>query len=81
MSFLATGFLPFSPLNKERWRANGEEKNEEIREGRQQTDRQREEKLGWVTDIISVLVRLMEPWPASSGCQQASGWQIESGTE
>ncbi len=36
-----------------------------------QTDRERE-RLGWVTDIISVLLRLMEPWPASSGCQQAS---------
>lgn len=34
-----------------------------------QTER---ERLGWVTDIISALVRLIEPWPASSGCQQAS---------
>ncbi len=41
MSFLASGFLPFSLLNKKRCRATGEEKNEEISEGRQQTDRQR----------------------------------------
>lgn len=25
-----------------------------------------------MTDIISVIVQLMEAWPASSGCQQAS---------
>lgn len=41
MSFLASGFLPFSPLNKKQWRVNGEEKNEEISEGRQQTERER----------------------------------------
>lgn len=29
------------------------------------------ERLGWVTDIISVPVQLMEDWPASSGCQQS----------
>lgn len=45
MSFLASGFLPFSPLHKKPGRLNGEEKNEEISEGRQQTDRQREESL------------------------------------
>lgn len=43
-------------------------KNEEIRHGRHQE----RERLGRVTDIMTVLVRLMEPWPASNGCQQAS---------
>lgn len=37
-----------------------------------QTDRLRGSIVGLVTDIISVLVQLMEAWPASSGCQQAS---------
>lgn len=41
MSFLASGFLPFSPLNKNQGRAIGEEQNKEIKEGRQQTERGR----------------------------------------
>lgn len=36
-------------------------------------ERAREKKsLGWVTDIISVTVRLMETWLESSDCQQPS---------
>lgn len=35
MSFLAAGFLPFSPLNKKQHRASEEEKSDKISEGRQ----------------------------------------------
>lgn len=34
------------------------------------------ERLGWVTDIISVPVQLMEDWPASSGCQQSGAGEL-----
>lgn len=65
MSFLASGFLPFEQKAVRVGRKRR-------RKGDNRQNGRKGERLGGLTDIISVLVRLMEPWPASNGCQQAS---------